>query len=537
MSTGTSTAGELSLEETAARAKAILDEIERAVIGKRPVLELVLGGLLADGHLLLDDLPGVAKTLTARSLATVTGMAFHRIQFTPDLLPADITGAVVLDREHGRLRLPARSGLRQPGAGRRGEPGSGQDPGGAAGGHAGGSGHRRRHHPSAPPAVPRGRHPEPDRVRGHLPAARGPAGPVPAPHHGRLPVPRGRVAAGRPSPAAGHRRGRAHPGGDGGRCAGHAARPGAGARGRAGRAVRRGDRHRDPRGAPAAGGSQPARLAGPGEAGPRPRPAAGTGLRHPRRREGDGADRHWPTASCSAASCGCGGSPPRTCWPACSRACPPRHGTEPLPVRLAPAVGVRRGGRRRVRGGAGQRPAGRRRRGRPRHPGRARGRGAGRATDRDGPAGARPGPLPGGGVGGRRPRPRDLAAAGARGRGGARHRALGRRTSGGPSGVDVVGAGRRATTGHRGGRAEVGHRAPRAAVGAGLRAARAGAVAGCRRAARARSGSCRRWPRRGPCSPTRTRGPPPAPTSPAGRATASSSPRLAPTSPGTGSDP
>jgi MoxR-like ATPase len=54
-------------------------------------------GLLADGHVLLDDLPGVAKTLTARSLATVTGLSFARIQFTPDLLPADIAGAVVLD--------------------------------------------------------------------------------------------------------------------------------------------------------------------------------------------------------------------------------------------------------------------------------------------------------------------------------------------------------------------------------------------------------------------------------------------------------
>jgi MoxR-like ATPase len=92
---------ELGLEETAARAKAILDEVERAVVGKRQVLQLVLAGLLADDHLLLDDLPGVAKTLAARSLATVTGLAFHRIQFTPDLLPADITGAVVLDRETG----------------------------------------------------------------------------------------------------------------------------------------------------------------------------------------------------------------------------------------------------------------------------------------------------------------------------------------------------------------------------------------------------------------------------------------------------
>jgi MoxR-like ATPase len=70
------------------------------VIGKRPVLELVLLGLLADGHVLLDDLPGVAKTLIARSLATVTGLSFARVQFTPDLLPADITGGVVLDPVH-----------------------------------------------------------------------------------------------------------------------------------------------------------------------------------------------------------------------------------------------------------------------------------------------------------------------------------------------------------------------------------------------------------------------------------------------------
>jgi len=95
--TAHSPAGTLSLAETAARAEAIVAELSRAVVGKRAVLELVLMGLLADGHVLLDDLPGVAKTLTARSLATVTGLSFARIQFTPDLLPADITGAVVLD--------------------------------------------------------------------------------------------------------------------------------------------------------------------------------------------------------------------------------------------------------------------------------------------------------------------------------------------------------------------------------------------------------------------------------------------------------
>jgi MoxR-like ATPase len=89
-----------TLSETAARANAIVDELTRAVVGKRDVLELVVLGLVADGHILLDDLPGVAKTLTARSLATVTGLSFARIQFTPDLLPADITGAVVLDPRH-----------------------------------------------------------------------------------------------------------------------------------------------------------------------------------------------------------------------------------------------------------------------------------------------------------------------------------------------------------------------------------------------------------------------------------------------------
>jgi MoxR-like ATPase len=93
----------VKVTETAEKAAAILDELERAVVGKRSVLELVLLGLLADGHVLLDDLPGVAKTLTARSLAAVTGLAFSRVQFTPDLLPADVTGAVVLEPKSGEL--------------------------------------------------------------------------------------------------------------------------------------------------------------------------------------------------------------------------------------------------------------------------------------------------------------------------------------------------------------------------------------------------------------------------------------------------
>lgn len=75
----------------------LLDEVEKAVVGKREVLELVLSGLLADGHVLLDDVPGVAKTLMARSFAAAAGLDFSRVQFTPDVLPADITGTTVLD--------------------------------------------------------------------------------------------------------------------------------------------------------------------------------------------------------------------------------------------------------------------------------------------------------------------------------------------------------------------------------------------------------------------------------------------------------
>jgi MoxR-like ATPase len=82
----------------AAPAEAVLDEVERAVVGKREVLELVLLALLADGHVLLEDVPGVAKTLIARSFAAATGLRFGRVQFTPDLLPSDVTGSSVFDQ-------------------------------------------------------------------------------------------------------------------------------------------------------------------------------------------------------------------------------------------------------------------------------------------------------------------------------------------------------------------------------------------------------------------------------------------------------
>jgi MoxR-like ATPase len=94
--------GHAELGERAAR---IVDQVERAVVGKRDVLELVLLGLLADGHVLIEDNPGLAKTLMARSFATVTGLRFARVQFTPDLMPSDVTGAAIYDQRSGELRF------------------------------------------------------------------------------------------------------------------------------------------------------------------------------------------------------------------------------------------------------------------------------------------------------------------------------------------------------------------------------------------------------------------------------------------------
>ena len=85
----------MELAQVQEHATRILDEVERAVIGKREALELVLMGLLADGHVLLEDYPGLAKTLAARSFAQVTSIGFNRIQFTPDLMPADVTGSSI----------------------------------------------------------------------------------------------------------------------------------------------------------------------------------------------------------------------------------------------------------------------------------------------------------------------------------------------------------------------------------------------------------------------------------------------------------
>ena len=85
----------MELEQVHELSGRVLDEVERAIVGKRESLELVFTGFLADGHVLLEDYPGLAKTLAARSFAQVLSITFTRIQFTPDLMPSDVTGSSI----------------------------------------------------------------------------------------------------------------------------------------------------------------------------------------------------------------------------------------------------------------------------------------------------------------------------------------------------------------------------------------------------------------------------------------------------------
>jgi len=89
---------DIGIDTTSRLSRDVLDEVNRAVVGKRESLALVLCGVLAGGHVLLEDLPGLGKTLAARSFAQALGLRFTRAQFTPDLLPADLTGSFVFDQ-------------------------------------------------------------------------------------------------------------------------------------------------------------------------------------------------------------------------------------------------------------------------------------------------------------------------------------------------------------------------------------------------------------------------------------------------------
>ena len=95
----------MEIREVGDKAQAIIDEISRAIVGKEGVLQLVLTGIVAGGHVLFEDYPGLAKTLIARCFAQTFGIEFKRIQFTPDLLPSDITGSHIYDRNKSEFVL------------------------------------------------------------------------------------------------------------------------------------------------------------------------------------------------------------------------------------------------------------------------------------------------------------------------------------------------------------------------------------------------------------------------------------------------
>jgi MoxR-like ATPase len=96
----------ITIEQVAELSARVIGEVEKAVVGKKRVLELILAALLSPGgHILLEDYPGLAKTLIANSFAMALGMQFKRIQFTPDLLPGDITGGYVFESDQNRFML------------------------------------------------------------------------------------------------------------------------------------------------------------------------------------------------------------------------------------------------------------------------------------------------------------------------------------------------------------------------------------------------------------------------------------------------
>ena len=95
----------MKLEQVGKTCNSIMDEVGKAIVGKREIMERVMLAVLCDGHLLFEDFPGLAKTLMAKSFAVASGCDFKRVQFTPDLLPADITGTYVFRRDGGSFDL------------------------------------------------------------------------------------------------------------------------------------------------------------------------------------------------------------------------------------------------------------------------------------------------------------------------------------------------------------------------------------------------------------------------------------------------
>ena len=191
-------------EALGARLARVREAIGRVIFGQEQVVERTLITLLSGGHVLLVGVPGLGKTKLVETLGTVLGLDAKRVQFTPDLMPADILGSEVLEEDaHGKrafrfIQGPIFCQLLMADEINRACP---AHPIGAAAGDAGAPGGDRRRDPPAARALPRAGHAEPDRAGRHLPPARSAARPLPAGNRRRLPRPRGRARH-----AAGHHR-------------------------------------------------------------------------------------------------------------------------------------------------------------------------------------------------------------------------------------------------------------------------------------------------------------------------------------------
>lgn len=146
----------------------LINNIERSIIGKRPVIEKVVCAMLAGGHVLIEDVPGVGKTLLAETLAKSVSGSFGRIQFTPDLMPSDVIGYTVVDINTGKGSYKPGRGDVQLSACRRDKPRLPEGAILAAGGDGGASDKRRRRDAPASEAVHDPRNAEPDRDFRHV---------------------------------------------------------------------------------------------------------------------------------------------------------------------------------------------------------------------------------------------------------------------------------------------------------------------------------------------------------------------------------
>ena len=158
------------------RISTIRSRVRTVIVGQDEVVDHLLLTLLVGGHCLITGMPGTAKTLLVRTLATALGLSFKRIQFTPDLMPTDVTGTDIIEEDittgHRKLDVRARSAVRACRARRRNQSHAAEDASRAARSHAGTLGHGARHDAQIDAAVLRARDAEPDRARRHLSAAR-----------------------------------------------------------------------------------------------------------------------------------------------------------------------------------------------------------------------------------------------------------------------------------------------------------------------------------------------------------------------------